>query len=111
MELKRTTEIFVKTNRRFVIRSAEESAEQILCRTCAEPLLSPQHCAAVFGIGERRLFQLVETGAAHFMETETGTAMICPSSLAAALDGGARQDPDASREEYYNFPTTDGETL
>jgi len=84
MEFKRTTEIFVETKRRFVIRQPE-AAEQFACPKCAEPMLAAEQIAVVFDISQRRLFQLVETGAAHFTETETGAVMICPSSLAEIL--------------------------
>lgn len=84
MELKRTIEIFVETNRRFVIRQPE-AAEQIACPNCAEPMLAAEQTATVFGISQRRLFQLVETGAAHYAETETGILLICPNSLAENL--------------------------
>ena len=84
MEIKRTTEILVETNRRFVIRQPEAD-EQVFCPVCGEPMLAAEQIAAVFGISQRRLFQLVETGAAHFTETETGAMMICPSSVAEIL--------------------------
>ena len=85
MEFKRTTEIFVETNRRFVIRQPEESAEQSACPNCAEPMLAAEQIAQVFGISQRRIFQLVETGAAHFAEISGGAMMICPSSVAEIL--------------------------
>jgi hypothetical protein len=88
MEFKRTTEIFVETNRRFVIRQAEESAQQIACPNCAEPMLAPEQIVQILGISQRRIFQLVETGAAHFVETNTGAMMICPSSVAETLANG-----------------------
>ena len=84
MEFKRTTEIFVETNRRFVIRQPE-SAEQIACPNCAEPMLAAEQIARILGVSQRRIFQLVETGAVHFAETETGILLICPNSLAEIL--------------------------
>ena len=84
MEFKRTTEIFVETNRRFVIRQPD-AAEQIACPECAEPMLTAEQITAVVGISQRRVFQLVETDAAHFAETETGILLVCPNSLTAIL--------------------------
>ena len=84
MEFKRTTKIFIETKRRFVVRQPE-AAEQIACPKCAEPMLAAEQIAAVFGISQRRLFQLVETGAAHFAEISGGAMMICPSSVAEIL--------------------------
>lgn len=94
MELKRTTEIFVETNRRFVIRQPEESAEQIVCPNCAEPMLAAEQIAQIFGISQRRIFQLVETGGAHFAETNAGAVIICPASLGEILNGNAKQLPE-----------------
>lgn len=84
MEIKRTTEFFIETNRRFVIHQPE-SAAQIFCPHCAEPMLSAELTAAYLGISRRVVYQLIENGTAHFAETETGAVMICPSSLAEIL--------------------------
>ena len=88
MEFKRTTEIFVETNRRFIIRQPEESAEHIACPNCAEPMLAAEQIAKIFNISQRLIFQFIETGAAHFAETKTGAMMICPSSVAEILTNG-----------------------
>ncbi|MCP9494025.1 MAG: hypothetical protein MSG64_06145 [Pyrinomonadaceae bacterium MAG19_C2-C3] len=97
MEIKRTTEIFVETNRRFVIRQSE-SGEQIICPNCCEPMLAAEAIAAVFGISRRAVYRLIETETAHFAETETGAVMICPSSLAAFFGNDAKQLPGANGE-------------
>jgi hypothetical protein len=98
MELKRTTEIFVETKRRFVVERAE-TAEQFFCADCAEPMLAAEETAGLFGVSRRRVYQLIETGTAHFAETETGVVMLCLSSLAARLGSGAGQLIDASAKE------------
>jgi len=46
----------------------------------------------VFNIKQRRIFQIIETDAAHFTEIEAGAVMICMTSLAAVLDGEAREN-------------------
>ena len=84
MELKRTTEIFVETNRRFVIRQPE-AAEQIFCPNCTELMLTAEQIAAVFDISHRAVYQIIENGAAHFVETEAGVLLVCPNSLAESL--------------------------
>lgn len=91
MEIKRTTEIFVETERRFVVHQPEH-AEQIFCPNCAESMLTAEQVAVVFDISRRAVYQFIENGTAHFVETETGAVMICASSLAAILSNvGAKQ--------------------
>ncbi|MCY7348045.1 MAG: hypothetical protein LH614_17775 [Pyrinomonadaceae bacterium] len=84
MEIKRTTEIFVETNRRLVIRQPE-SAEHFLCPNCNDAMLAAEQIAVVFGISRRAVYQIIETEAAHFVETETGFLLVCPNSLAKIL--------------------------
>ncbi|HLM62503.1 MAG TPA: hypothetical protein VK308_17005 [Pyrinomonadaceae bacterium] len=50
--------------------------------------LPAEQTAAFFGINQRRIFQFIETGAAHFAEIKTGATMICLPALAAILDDG-----------------------
>ena len=97
MEIKRTTEIFVETKRRFVI-SQPENAESIFCLACDQQMLAAEQAAALFQINCRRVYRLIETGAAHFAETKTGAALVCPSSLAASLETDAQQLPAATND-------------
>ena len=48
-------------------------------------MLTAEQAAEMFGITQRRIFQIVETGAAHFTEAEVGALMICITSLAIVL--------------------------
>jgi len=89
MEIKRTTETFIETSRQFIIRQSD-AAEQCFCSHCGEPMLAAEQIAQVFGISQRRVFQLVETSAAHYAETETGAMMLCVTSLAEALGSDAK---------------------
>jgi hypothetical protein len=84
METKRTTEIFIETNRRIVIRQPD-SAAQIICPDCAEPMLTAERTAVVFGISRRTVYQIVENTAAHFVETEAGILQVCPNSFGEFL--------------------------
>lgn len=84
MEIKRATEIYVETTRRFRIRQPEAD-ETIVCPACGERMLTAEMSAAFFQIKCRRVYQIIETGAAHFAETETGATFVCPSSLDAAI--------------------------
>ncbi len=84
MEIKRTTDIFVRTKRRFTI-CQPETAEQIVCPQCAEPMIAAEQLAVVSGFGCRAVYRLVEQGAAHFVETAEGAVLICPTSLETAF--------------------------
>ncbi len=96
MEIKRKFEMLVATNRRFIIRQPA-SGRQIACAECGEPMLTTEQAANIFDIKQRRIFQIIETEAAHFTEIEAGAAMICITSLAEILDGGQTQTPAESR--------------
>ena len=52
-----------------------------------------ERAAALFGIKQRRIFQIIETEAAHFTEIEAGTVAICLTSLAIILDGEQKPTP------------------
>ena len=100
MEIKRTTEILVETNRRFVIRRADESGEQLFCSRCAEPMLAAEQAALLLGINCRAVYRHIENGNIHFAEIETGAVMICLASLAGALETGANQLPGETAEKF-----------
>ncbi len=85
MEIKRQIEMFVTTNEKYVIRKSS-THRQTACAKCGEPMLTAEQTAKMFGITQRRIFRIIETGAAHFTEAEAGALMICLNSLAAVLD-------------------------
>ncbi len=85
MEIKRKFEMLIETNRRYVIRQSR-SGKQIACAECGEPMLKTDQAADFFGIKQRRIFQIIETEAAHFTDTGAGAVMICITSLADFLD-------------------------
>ena len=91
MKIKRKFEMLVATNRRYIIRQSP-SGEQIACAECGEPMLRVEQAAGFFGVKQRRIFQIIETEAVHFTEIESSAAMICLPSLAAVLDGEAREN-------------------
>jgi hypothetical protein len=62
------------------------SVKQTVCAKCGEPMLAIAQAAILFGIKQSRIFQIVETGSAHFTEAEMGALMICLNSLSAVLD-------------------------
>ena len=85
MEIKRNFEELTITKRRFVIRQTP-SVTQTTCAECGEPMLAIAQAAVLLGIKQSRIFQIVETDAAHFAEAEAGALMICVTSLSAVLD-------------------------
>jgi hypothetical protein len=81
MEIKRTTEIVVETERRYVIHQADH-IEQVSCSICNVLMFTAEQVAVVFDLSHRAVYQLVENGTAHFAETETGALFVCPNSFA-----------------------------
>ena len=96
MEIKRKFEKLVVTKRRFVIRQSPSGA-QTTCAECGELMLAIEQAAVLSGIKQRRIFQIIETGAAHFTEIEAGAVMICITSLAEFLDGEQTLTPAKRR--------------
>lgn len=86
MRIKRTFDLVINTNRRYIIRQLP-SGEQIACAECGEPMLRVEQAALFFNIKQRHIFRIIETEAAHFTEIEAGAVMICLPSLAAVVNG------------------------
>ena len=40
-----------------------------------------EQAAKLFGINQRRIFQIIETGTVHFSETDSGATLICIASM------------------------------
>jgi hypothetical protein len=97
MEIKRKFEMLVATNRQFIIRQPA-SGRQIACAECGEPMLMTEQAAKIFGIKQRRIFQIIENEAAHFAETEACAVMICITSLAKILNNSDKQNNHHSSE-------------
>ncbi|PYS70052.1 MAG: hypothetical protein DMF69_14875 [Acidobacteria bacterium] len=81
MEIKRTTEILVETERRLVVHQPEH-VEHIVCSSCNELMVTTEQAAIILDLSHRAIYQLVENGTAHFAETDTGVLFVCPNSLA-----------------------------
>ena len=84
MKIKRKIEMLVVTNEKYIVHQSA-THRQTACAKCGEPMLTAEQAAEMFGITQRRIFQIVETGAAHFTEAEVGALMICITSLAIVL--------------------------
>jgi hypothetical protein len=85
---KRRTEITVETHEVTVIREAAKPS-LAWCAGCEGEarMISPEEAAAVALTSTRRIYQQVEAGALHFIETQAGALLICFDSLAAHLSG------------------------
>ncbi len=91
MKIKRKFEILVATSRRYTIRQSP-AGRQVACAKCGEPMLATEQAADFFDIKQRRIFQIIETDAAHFTEGEASEVMICLSSLAEILEGEVQKN-------------------
>lgn len=98
MKIKRSIEIFVETHRRFVISQADAAAQKS-CPSCGETMLAAEHSAKFFQTNSRRIYRMIETSAAHFIETETGAAFVCLASLEDAL----RRDQTGQTDDVSNI--------
>lgn len=83
MRITRKTNVFIKTERKFVVRQTEN--EPICCEQCAEPMIPAQISADIFGISSRTIYRLVESEKIHFVETEANEIYVCPVSVERAL--------------------------
>ena len=81
MEIKRTTEIFVETKRRFVIEPPETTLEPIVCPECRAPMIQAEQVAALLKISRRSVYQTIERGAWHYVETVDGFLYICSEGI------------------------------
>ena len=88
--------MLVATNRRYTIRQSP-SVRQIACAECGELMLMIEQAAGFFGVKQRQIFQIIETEAAHYTETEAGAMMICLTSMAEVLDGKAQENQSLKR--------------
>lgn len=103
MKIKRRFEMSIDTSRKYIIRQSV-SDRPIACAECGESMLRVDQAAAFFSIRQRRIFQIIETDAAHFTETETGAAMICLTFLATALDEVSPEDQKSRLDKRSKPP-------
>lgn len=48
-----------------------------------------EEAAMMFGLTQRRVFQLVEGGTVHFAETDAGATLVCVASMTGESDANA----------------------
>lgn len=85
MKIERKFEVITETTRRFFIRQFP-SNKQSACEECGETMLPIAQTAVLFLLKQSRVFQIIESGEAHFTEAEVGELMICINSLARFLE-------------------------
>ncbi len=78
MEIKRKTNILVKTARKLVVRM-DETGEHPGCENCAEQMFTAQSAAFFYQISTREIYRLIETGKIRFIETVSKDIYICPN--------------------------------
>ena len=84
MRITRRTNIFVKTERKFIVR--QQAADGfVVCGRCSEPMIPAQMSADLCGISSRVIYRLIEAGELHFVETETRDIYVCPNSMQTIL--------------------------
>ena len=85
MRITRKTNILIKTERRFVVKSPTTD-EPIICEQCCEPMISAQLSADFFGFSNRVIYRLIETEDIHFVESENNVVYVCPVSIKQILE-------------------------
>lgn len=81
MKSKRRTVITLETHETTIVRARKQTA---FCEFCQSKLrmLTPD-AAVVLQSTARLVFRRVETGELHFLETATGSLMLCGNSVLA----------------------------
>ena len=79
---KKRIEITLKTRQVFLIRRAPE-CDRPLCAECVEgsQMITPKEAAALSETSTRAIYRLIEGGGLHFIETDSGSVLVCSNSL------------------------------
>ncbi len=85
MEIKRTYEMSVATDRRYTIHRST-LGEQMDCSECRSAMITAAHAAVMFGVSQRTIFRHIEANLIHFAEIVSGAVMVCLPSLRDAID-------------------------
>lgn len=80
MEIKRKTNILIKTERKLVVRQSQTDVE-IRCEKCVGQMITAQTAAVQRGISTREIYRLVEEDKITFVETEAKIVYICPNCI------------------------------
>lgn len=62
------------------------------CLECSSPVqsITPEEAAALVGVNTRTIYQWVEAGQLHFIETAEPSPLICLTSLLSSTDKGEK---------------------
>lgn len=82
MKRTRTTEIIIEADEISVERRAPAPVLR-RCEACAidVEMVTPEIAAFLCGTTARNVYRLIESGAAHFIETPGGELLICANSI------------------------------
>jgi predicted site-specific integrase-resolvase len=82
MRREKRIEIDLMTERSLIIRSGRHSI-QTTCQGCGREvrMITPDQAAMLADVRTRTIFQWVEVGKVHFVETPDGKVLICANSL------------------------------
>lgn len=79
MRIIRKTNVFIKTERKFIVR--QQSADGfVVCERCGEPMILAQMSVDLCGISSRVIYRLIDAGEIHFVETDENEIYVCPVS-------------------------------
>ena len=83
MKAKKRLEIVWETHEITTISLKQNSSMTLFCQSCWSdaPHLSIAAAAALLQTTDREIFRLTETGEIHYLETGSGTLLICGDSL------------------------------
>lgn len=84
MKITRKTNVFVTTERKFIVRRLL-TEEFKYCAQCGEQMISAQATADFFGISSRHIYRLIEAEKIHFAENAVNEMYVCPVSVKPAL--------------------------
>lgn len=85
MKAKKRLEIVWETHEITTISFNQNQQATLFCQSCQSdsPHLNVAEAAAAANISETAVFRLAEAGEIHYLETESGSLLICSKSLSA----------------------------
>lgn len=94
----KTTEISIETQERILFRQTSSHEIERICGQCEthSVFLNPERAALLFNVTAREIYRRVERGAIHFIETASGTTLVCAASLSGATDERTKFDSTAT---------------
>ena len=83
MAKKKTTIITRETQEIIIVRRSHGASIRAWCQGCVREveMISPEEAAQVSGATALAVYRRAEAGEIHFLQTEEGALLICPTSL------------------------------